>query len=431
MTHLRVVTNSERSLFACPRRWFFASEEGLTTSNTPAPLRGGGLMHDCLAAWYTSELQMTHTQIVEQVITPWMERRTEWLRTAFPDDPFRGERLAAIAQEDAELVTLVGWQIGGYIDHWMSSDYRHLEVLAVEPQVARWLEHPRTGKPIYDFVEINGKRRRRRWAYGGAVDLLVRDTRDGLVWMMEHKGGSERDIKHWAQKRLKFDPQTRGYAWALQAPIPEASDIKEPVRVHGLIYNVLRKAIPATPHMLKNGKGLSKAKNIDTTREMYRAHIDAAGFDPDDYTEILERLRNNRFFHREPMPFTPPEIADFGHDLTMAALQIRAASRPGTYHPRQQALCTGGFGNKECRYQGPCLEDGQWARAEFTTKTIRHEELRGDLCEPYMGAVRGLRLGVSEKTRLADRIHTKPSPAVDADGMFTGTDDRDPFAILD
>ena len=51
---LRVVSNSERSTFACQRKWSFRYLHGLTTDHSPTPLRMGSLWHLCLANLYGS-----------------------------------------------------------------------------------------------------------------------------------------------------------------------------------------------------------------------------------------------------------------------------------------------------------------------------------------------------------------------------------------
>jgi len=416
---LRVVTNSERSSFGCQRRWAFGYLDGLTTSMTSAPLKQGTLVHQALGAWYESGMVLTHAELIRDTVEPWLERRMEWADRAFEGHDYADQRRAELIAEDREIAAQSTAMMAGYIDQWLAPDSDHLEVIAVEPQMARYLKHPVTGRPIEDRPRIGGVVRRRRWSFGGGVDVLVRDKRDGQTWAMEHKTTADRDLNQYLRK-LHFDPQVRGYAWALADPIPSVSGV-EPVNVAGVIYNVLRKKAPATPHVLKNGKGLSKASSIDTTREVYLKAILDNGFDPDDYVEILDKISRNQFFAREAYTFSSAEIADFEVDATHASLLILNASKPGTYHPRQVAACMG-IAAYPCRYRSICLEDGNMARANFTVKGIRHEELSGELCEPYTAQERGL--------ELSDPDPIKPIATTTPIRVSDQADPDDPFAIL-
>lgn len=420
---LRVISNSERGTFACERKWWFSYVEGLTTALTPAPLKQGTLVHDCLAAWYRSGMTMTIERILFDVVGPWLERRRAWAAVAFEGQDYAEQKRDALLQEDAEIAATSTAMVTGYMIRWAEADLRHLEIVAIEPQVARWLFHPETGKPIEDRPLVKGERRRRRWAYGGAIDLLVQDRRDGRFWFMEHKTTKDRDLQLYVNK-LHFDPQIRGYAWALANPIPEVSDVKEPVEVAGVIYNVLRKKIPAVPAPVKDGTRLSRAKDIDTTREVFMAAIEQHGFDPGDYTEILARLEHNRFFAREPYPFTKAELRDFELDLGHHALRIRDASKPGVHHPRQVQICKGGVKPLTCPFESLCLEDGNFARASYRVKTIRHEELTGDLAEPYAAQERGLEL--ADEIRPQSQVASTGFP----DRRGAVEDPDDPFAAL-
>ena len=418
---LRVVTNSERGSFGCQRRWDFAYQAGLTSSMTPAPLKQGTLVHQCLGVWYESGCTLSHAEIVRDMVGPWLEGRLAWAETAFEDSEFADSKRAELIAEDHAIVDQSTVMLEGYINKWSEVDSKFLEVIAVEPQMARWLIHPVTGKTIEDRPIIKGERRRRRWSFGGGVDVLVRDKRDGQVWAMEHKTTSDKDLNQYLRK-LHFDPQTRGYAWALADPIPGVSGV-EPVQVAGVIYNALRKKVPAIPHLLKNKKGLSKASNIDTTRDVYLKAIIDNGFDPDDYVEILDKISRNQFFAREAYAFSAHEIADFEQDMTHAALQICEASKPGTYHPRQVSACMG-VAAYPCRYRSICLEDGNMARASFRVKGIRHEELSGELAEPYAAQERGLELSdLDPQKQIPTKTQARASdqPASDPD---------DPFAVL-
>lgn len=374
----RVITNSERGAFACEKKWFFRYHAGLTTSATPAPLRYGSLWHECLAAWYRSQCKMSVAELMAAVVAPWREFREQWQReqAAHNDGIIDSEA----EDEDAEMAVLIEGMLTGYLAEF-ATDADGWEVIAVEAQAARPLG-------FKDAIMLaNGERVERTWLYGGALDLIVRERATGNVWLVEHKTTSQSDLSQYVHK-LHWDPQIRGYAWIMLAPVRE-SDVREPMRLTGVIYNVARKKLPREPELLKNGKALSKAA-CDTTRDVFMHAILRHGLNPDDYADQLDKLAGKRFFARERYVFTDPEIDAFEHDARAAAFRIMRAEQEAESqdHPRQVAVCQG-VAPMPCPYASICIEDGPMARRSFTVQSIRHAELKDEFAETYVSKMRG------------------------------------------
>lgn len=384
---LRVITNSERSSLMCPRRWAFRYVDGLTTSDNPAPLRMGSLWHLCLAAYYRS-LQagapLDAGQIEAAVIAPWLEQRRAAVAALVDVDR------DALVQEDVDHAALCAGMLRGYVQAW-AQDQRTWEIVAVEAQASRVVPRtPGEEMPLRDRTTVGTVRKTRTWQYAGAMDVVVRNRADGRYWLVEHKTTSEVDLDRYLRK-LNFDPQIRGYGWIMLDPsINSDAAVRDlgKTRLAGVIYNVARKKLPAVPPLLKGGSALSKAR-IDTTRDAYMGEIAKHGFNPDDYTDVLDGLTGRVFFAREAYPFTEPELDAFTHDVVNLARAIqREEAQP--YHLRQTAVCTGPAA-LPCPYQGSiCLEDGPMARRAFTVMGIRHPELCGDLAEPHVGKQRNI-----------------------------------------
>lgn len=389
MKPLRVLTNSERSAFACEKRWAFGYVDGLTAYDSAAPLRLGSLVHTALAAWYRELGDLSIGDLREVVIAPWLEKREEWLGRLEPTLGEEGAAWVALRfDEDVELAKLSEAMLAGYLRE-RATDFERWRIVAVEGQAARWVKGP-TGGPLRDFFfRFKGKKHRRRWAYAGAIDLVVEDLEVGGLWEVEHKTTKSVDLVQFSRK-LVLDPQTRGYVWILGDPIPEFSspellDLGGPIR--GVILNSLRKKVPTVPALLKKTGKTSKDKRIDTTRDVFLATLLERGEEPDDYADLLESLRGRSFYHRERFPFTEREIADFELDLGQAADRMKHAEAQD-FHPRQTEACQGP-GRYRCEFHDLCLEDGDYARSDFSIKTIRHAELLDDLAEPWMGVARG------------------------------------------
>lgn len=425
---LRIITNSERSTYACHRKWFFRYVLGLTTGDSPTPLRMGTLWHRCLAVMYnviqqaqkqhasengcsvlrllaeqipftspSADTVMTHVELT--AIQPWVEQRASY-RSGLDE-----EKADEAAREDEETVLLTRQMFNGYMNAWLASDAASWEILFVEAQVARPLLHPVTRKPLSDMTVINNKRRRRIYHYGGGIDLVIRKP-DGSVWFVEHKTTADKDLTKYKRK-LYWDPQIRGYAWALRNPIKE-SDIKEALEPVGVIYNVARKKYPEQPELVRASKKdrelmpgscveveeseegktkmvwhrLSKSA-IDTTREQFISAILKHGFNPDDYADQLEKLVGNMFFDREHITLSEAELDDFARDVEHDALDKMREVKL-SHHTRQTSVCTG-HNAQACPYaSNVCMQDGAMSRRGFTILGVRHVELHGVLAEEYV-----------------------------------------------
>jgi len=79
------------------------------------------------------------------------------------------------------------------------------------------------------------------------------------------------------------------------------------------MYNFLLKGVPSIPKLLKRG-GLSRAKNIHTTYEVYKRELAKQGLTEADYADILQRLssQENPFFRRVKIKRYPKAVKTFG-----------------------------------------------------------------------------------------------------------------------
>lgn len=145
----------------------------------------------------------------------------------------------------------------------------------------------------------------------GYIDRIVKD-KNGLVWLTETK--TCKSIPDDENKRFS-DIQTALYYWvADQIGLPKPD---------GILWDYVRKKVPTRPRVLKSG-GLSKAKSIDTTKEVYLETIKEEGLDPEDYTEMLDMLenKNKNFYARFYYP-SPDTISDkLIKEAKMSALEM-------------------------------------------------------------------------------------------------------------
>lgn len=413
--YIRVLTNSERSTFACQKKWAYSYLEGLTEYDTPSPLKHGSLVHEMLAYWYRSNMTCSIDEIESEVGVPWLQQREEF----YPH--IRGD-VDEKKIEDKEIYDLAIGMVDRHNKEHGDEDREDLEIIAVEASVACYIKHPVSGRKLSDAFMIDGVRHRRSYVYGGQVDLVYRRRSIQAYGYMEHKNTGDANLDNHVAKKVLFDPQTRGYTLGARYAIKGLADI-EPLKIEEVTYNILRKSLPRNPKLLapktaeqkRTGtpNGVSKAK-CDTTPEMYEAFVRANGFDVEEYRDFFERL-NHQYFKRTSFSIGDIELANLQKDLYHWALQVREASKENAHHPRQTAVCLGA-GAYRCPYQGLCMEDAQEFRDSFNIKQVRHAELPGDLAEPWVGAQR------------APRKETKQLVQFKRPGILTY---NDPLAITD
>lgn len=429
---LRVLTNSERATFACQKKWDYSYQQGLTEYDTPMPFLHGGLVHEMLAHWYRTQMTASIDEIATQVGEPWLERREaayEFMRCDVDEK----------RHEDHKLFDLSLGMVDGHEKEYGDHDREELEIIAVEAAVACQIAHPVSGRRLSDGFDIPIRMSdgsiggyesvRRNYVYAGQVDLIYRRRSNNATGYMEHKTTVETDLQNFAYKKAMFDPQTRGYALAARKAIKKLSDIP-PTKIDEVTYNFLRKKLPREPKLLKPTKAADKKANrspgvsraaIDTTPEIYEEFVRRHGFDVEQYRDFFERL-NAQFFHRETFSIGDVELANLELDLYHWALQVREASKPTAHHPRQTAICTSTSAAK-CPYRMMCMEDDPEGHLMFNVKQVRHEELPGDLAEPWVGEQRAPRRENRKPQALPiltfkDPLRTQDEPVDDDDPDF-------------
>lgn len=218
------------------------------------PLIVGSLVHECLEMWFRDGHYMP-------AITKWKD----------------GEFKKMFVEEQAlhsDVVPLAKQLIRGYIKNWESTG---LEMVWVEKEFR---------------VEV---------APGlflvGKIDGLAKDNR--FRWLVEHK-----TCKKMPGEEVRvFDTQVVLYFAALTL-------IGEDEPVQGVIWDYLRTKLPTKPELLARG-GLSVAKSIDTTREVYEREIHRHGLDPRGYQDFLETLdaKRDQFYRQVKLPISRPTMA--------------------------------------------------------------------------------------------------------------------------
>ena len=259
----RIVTSSEIDCFqTCRKKYQYRYLEKYRSLKRVTSMEIGKAVHLGLDAWYSGG-----------GVQGAIYKALDYLRTT------------DLSVDDAELVAQM---LQRYADKYPTENF---SVVYIESKFLVPVLTPRNY-------------RSRNFMFAGVIDGLVRKS-DGSYWLLEHKTASSIGDNYFL--KLETDFQIRAYIWALRQL---GYDVK------GVIYNVLRTKLPTIPQILKKG-GLSQAKNIDTTYDVYLDAIYDNGLDPADYQEILDILREkgDTFFSRQEYPVDQYDVEEFQEDL--------------------------------------------------------------------------------------------------------------------
>lgn len=206
-----------------------------------APSRGKYL-HECLEYHYAKK---DYTEVIRNVVIEkdklFEEERAEW--EDLPDELLRIMRSYTLAYKDID---------------------RNIKTIALEKEFT---------------LNIGGHE------YEVRIDWIFED--DKGVWVADHK-----TVKTIPEDEIAFtDIQTTLYFEAAKQMGIEPT---------GVVFNYIRTKAPRQPKILKKG-GISRAA-CDTDVATYMATVRAAGYDPKDYEDMIEKLSKNVFFKRSRIP---------------------------------------------------------------------------------------------------------------------------------
>lgn len=346
---LPVLTNSQQKCFRrCAREYYLSYVLGYRALHKAESLRFGDLVHVGLEAWWN-----------------WHAGSPVAGDSALADAI---ESMRPRAHDDFELVR-AGVLLQGYDLVWGGEMDRY-EVLGVEHQFVVPLLNPETGAASRTF-EVAGK-----------LDVIVRERRDELVRIIEHKTTAE-DIgagsEYW--QRLQLDTQVSTYFAGGKA---SGHDVAE------VLYDVIKKpglrpgTVPLTDeHGIKIV--LDRAGNrVKTQKGAWRLTGDTAlGYElqtrPETPDEFRQRLVDHvaeqpeRYYQRGTVVRLEEEERDAAFDTWQTAQLIREATRLNRW-PRNPDNCSR-YGRR-CDFFGVCtrtesLDD----ETRFRRVSDPHEEL--------------------------------------------------------
>ena len=338
---------------SCRRRWDFSSllRRNLTPLGVYAPFFTGRVIHAALDHLY--RYGQNPVDMVDALV--WSE--TAKLKRDYPTIYAANE---PTINEQAEFCKAM---LAHYLQ-WATSyngpfNDRDLDFINVEQSFNVPMRTPR------NFIA-------RGYRLAGKFDGVVRHKKDDQLYLWEVK--TTKSITQ-RLKQLDLEEQADAYAIAAQEILGEP--------IAGIIYTLIRKAVPEMPQELKRG-GLSQNKQIDTTFEHYLAAIRAyhghnatRDFIQSTYGDFLQHLldNGNPFFERVMIRRSQEQLKNSRNELYAVAREMTNPAIP-IYHFGQPAC-------NWCIFREPCIaiQQGQREYAEkllSTSYTQNTYHLRSD-----------------------------------------------------
>jgi Zierdtviridae exonuclease len=177
-------------------------------------------------------------------------------------------------------------------------------------------------------------------------------------------------------RKLEMDEQCTSYLYALEV---EAVYYDLPHRgqaIEEVLYNVLRKAYPKPPTMLKNGMFSVDRLHESTTYELLMKWIDDNNLGivklnekQQGYVDWLREVGDEQFIVRRPVRRNRHQIANAGQRLYLEALDM-------LYDPRIYPNITNDWSCLNCQFRMPCLakeDGGDWQQLLRDNYTINRD----------------------------------------------------------
>lgn len=171
----------------------------------------------------------------------------------------------------------------------------------------------------------------------GIMDRVGKDD-NGDIWVRDYKF-----VKTVPGDTVRFyDMQTLMYFYAAE---------KLGYKPVGVEFDYIRSSPPRQPDILKNGT-VSKAA-IDSDPATYMRAVMAAGKDPNDYAEMMDKLKGNLFYQRFRVPKPTTTVDNMVRDFDSSCAYLTAAlNRPQTMARRMCRDCSW-----DCEFIDLCTGD--------------------------------------------------------------------------
>lgn len=288
--------STQRTFLRCPKKFEYTYLQRLRPVQTDSRFLLGSAVHSFLEIYYRSIAQGATR---EDAYEAGLLSLQEYLQEHMPQ-----------SDRDEDMVQLAT----GMVKHYHAYATEHDRFTPLETEVP-WKVNLANGDTLM-----------------GKFDGLVLEGNE--IWILEHKTAATINTSH-----VSRDKQVSVYCLIAQT---------SGIPVAGVIYNTLRKALPAAPKPLKKG-GLSRSLGPNLTYASYIQAIRENGLRLEDYAEELAVLkeRENTFFDRQYVRRPEGSLETVANDLLATQLSMAAYAKIKWY-PRNDT--------KDCSWDCPFVE---------------------------------------------------------------------------
>lgn len=198
--------------------------------------------------------------------------------------------------------------------------------------------------------------------YRGKQDAIIQDLESGRYGILEHKTAAKVDEDYF--RKLEKDEQVTSYMWAAEREA-DIYDL-EYKQIDFTLYNVMRKAYPRPPTMLKSGKFSINRAEESTTYDMLMQCIRENGLDVvvendekmSAYVEYVKDAGYDQFVQRKFVTRNRSEVKSCEWRVKSEIEDMLAI--PIGYNTKLYPNPTGDRYCLGCPFRGPCIsyDDG-------------------------------------------------------------------------
>lgn len=317
---------------SCPARYGYHYVDGLRPRRRDAHRAAGTAIHEALAAGYRAWNEFGGI--------PYGSLRTRVLEAAH-------RTYAEHAEEE--------------VGHWMLTNFFSQQLRLPMRPVLVEREH---------VFSVGGR------AFVAHLDAVMYDERRSVLEVHEHKTASSKTAAHAIRRRIENDPQTCAYVFALRSmshELHKSLNARE-LAMGTVVYNVLRRAMPEAPRILKDGT-VSLQVGPNVTRQRYEAALQAQTSCSEERRkaqgEVLARMPESSFVDCHLHYVSERDLERWQHDVLVDARRIDALEADPSERSRNLEYCS--TPGRSCDFRSLCFSDDDKSlrRAEFTTRTER------------------------------------------------------------
>lgn len=304
-----MLRTSERSDFKrCPWLWHKTWVEGVVPRKAPVWSWFGTAIHKGLETYYQPGVKRASRKKVLDAFHASVGDQMGWIYQ-------QGGTVEEEERVDAE--ELGDAMLRGYIDFYGGDP--QWEVVHTEQPFQINVPHPT--KPN-KFIVV----------YAGTWDALMRNRENGELWLWDHKTRAS-FLKDWSW--LDINDQAGSYIWVAKTILIHKGILSEDDVIEGIVFNMLRKAMPDLRPRNAEGLSLNKPKKEDYLEALrakdiaiptratvavleelaktFRVHVEGE----------VSKVQPAPLFNREEVSRTPEEAVSLAQRVQAEALAMR------------------------------------------------------------------------------------------------------------